>query len=276
MGFSRGLGPAVALIMALVHFAPALRAQPAINELADALLLNEVADVLRQEGIRYGQDIDRDFLDGRGGAYFAEEVAQIYDADAMLQVLKTNLNARMSQADIAESLMFFDTERGRTILRLEISARLAITDSAVEEMAMASYAAAVEGGDGRLDAIRQFIDINDLTERNVAGALGSNYQFFLGMAEGGSHGMSDGDIIDQVWSQEQEIRAEVGRWLGSYLFMAYAPLSEADMQAYLAYSGTPAGRSMNAAVFDGFDEMYRAIYYSLGVAVAQSLLASDL
>ena len=276
MILSRCLRPAVVLVMVLVLSAPALRARPAINELADALLLNEVADVLRQEGIRYGQDLDRDFLGGRGGTFFAEEVARIYDTSAMLRVLKDNLNARMSESDIAESLMFFDTERGRAILRLEVSARRAMADSAVEDLAKTSYAAAVEDGHGKLDAVRRFIDINDLTERNVAGALSSSYQFFLGLADGGSNNMTDGDITGQIWRQEQEIRADIAQWLGSYLFMAHAPLSDADMQAYLAFSGTSAGQSMNAALFDGFDEMYRTIYYSLGVAVARSLHASDL
>ncbi len=120
------------------------------------------------------------------------------------------------------------------------------------------------------------MQINDLTERNVSGALGANYRFYRGLVDGGSHRMGEGEILDLVWSEEDAIRADTDGWLRRFLFMAYSPLSEQDMQAYLEFSESETGQALNAALFDGFDRMYHTIYYALGRAVADELQASDL
>jgi hypothetical protein len=88
--------------------------------------------------------------------------------------------------------------------------------------------------------------------------------------------MSEGEIMDLVWSEEDAIRADTDGWMRRFLFMAYSPLSDQDMQAYLAFSESDAGQALNAALFDGFDDMYHAIYYDLGRAVADELQASEL
>ena len=194
----------------------------------------------------------------------------------MLQVLRAALKRRMSEEEIAESLAFFDTEAGHRILRLEVSARLAMSDPAVEDAALEAFAAAAGEGDPRAADVERFVEVNDLSERNVSGALSSNYRFYLGLVDGGGREMGDDEIIDEVWGQEEEIRATTGDWLNSFLYMAYQPLSDAEMQAYLDYSASEGGQALNAALFDGFDEMFHAIYYALGRAVAQAIQGSDL
>ncbi|WP_370304332.1 hypothetical protein [Pseudooceanicola sp.] len=240
------------------------------------LLLPEVVDLLRGEGLRNGETIDADFLGGRGGRHFAAEVARLYDAAAMLATLRRHLSDGMSGGQISRSLAFFDSETGRRILRLEVSAREAIREPSGEEAAGAAFAAAQARGDLRAQAVEEFIAVNDLDDRNVAGALTSNYRFFRGLTEGGGNRMSDGEILDQVWSQADSLRDETSSWLRAYMFMAYQPLDTEEMAAYLAYSRSPEGQALNAALFAAFDEMYSAIYYGLGLAVAQAMGASDL
>ena len=58
--------------------------------------------------------------------------------------------------------------------------------------------------------------------------------------------------------------------------MAYGPLSDSEMQAYLDFSETEAGQALNGALFDGFDAMYREIYFALGLSVAEALQSSEL
>ena len=264
-----------ALAIAVCACLPA-GAETRAERLGEALLLQEVVDILRQEGLAYGRSLDTDLLAGAGGRYFAAQVARFYDSGAMLEVLNDSIAEHMSDKAIADSLAFFDSEEGRRILQFEVSARIAMSDPAVEDAALAAFQAALDKGDPRAEDVVRFIEINDLAERNVAGALSSNYRFFLGLVDGGGRKMSEAEIIDEVWGQEDEIRVQTGTWLNSFLYLAYQPLSDEVMRAYLDYSDTAAGQALNTALFDGFDEMYHAIYYALGRAVAQAMQASEL
>lgn len=267
---------ALAMIAGLLVLAAPVSAEDAAARLVKVLLLPEVAEILRAEGLGYGADLDRDFLGASGSGHFSEQISQIYDTGAMVQVMRAELLKGMPPAAIAESLTFFDTPTGQQILQLELSGRKAMTDPSVEELAQDAYAEAARRKDQRAMQIDRFIEINDLTERNVAGALSSNFQFFLGLSEGGGQDMTEAEIIDEVWNQEEETRTETRQWLRAFLFMAYGPLSDDQMAAYLEYSETAAGQALNAALFAGFDEMYRTIYYALGLAVAQAMQSSEL
>ncbi|MEX0340371.1 MAG: DUF2059 domain-containing protein [Arenibacterium sp.] len=256
--------------------APLAQARDGVAALSEALLLPDVVALLREEGLRYGNSLDDDVLSSTGGRYFAEQIARIYNTDTMIKVLEDMLSAGMTEDEIAESVAFFATDSGQRILRLEVSARKAMGDPAIDEIAEDAWRSAEADADARFKTVLEFIEINDLNERNVAGALSSNYHFFRGLVEGGSHKMSEDEMLSEVWAQEEDIRSETSTWLKSFLFMAYSPLSDEEMAAYLAYSDSGAGQALNAALFDGFDEMYRTIYFALGLAVAEGLQASEL
>ena len=76
--------------------------------------------------------------------------------------------------------------------------------------------------------------------------------------------------------EEPEIRAETEGWLFAYLHLAYGPLPVDDLETYLAFSRTDAGKALNAALFDGYEAMYRDISYALGRAVALSAQGNDI
>ena len=71
--------------------------------------------------------------------------------------------------------------------------------------------------------------------------------------------MTEDQILTDVWSQEADIRENTTDWLFSFLFMAYAPLDDADLEAYIAFSQTDAGETINRAMFDSFDELFTGI-----------------
>ena len=48
------------------------------------------------------------------------------------------------------------------------------------------------------------------------------------------------------------------------------------LETYLAFSRTDAGKALNAALFDGYEAMYRDISYALGRAVALSAQGNDI
>lgn len=246
------------------------------DRLADVLRISEVIDVMLDEGQAFGADLDRDMLDGQGGASWAAQVSRVYDRDVMENAVRKALNTRLSDSDIEQSLAFFDTELGQRILTLESTARQAMSDTAIEEIARAIYEDMDRQGDVRLNEIARFVDINDLLERNVTGALNATYHFMRGLAEGGASDMSDTDMTSDIWSQEEETRADIRGWLFGFLLMAYGPLSDEDLDAYIVFSQTGAGQALNAALFDGFDGTYLEISHALGLMVARAMKTSDL
>lgn len=246
------------------------------NDLTQVLRLDEVIGVLRDEGIAFAQDLDRDMLGGQGGAFWAEQVAQVYDPDRMQETLRSALASGMDGDQIEQSLSFFRTDLGQRILSLETSARQAMTDPEIEQIASDTYAALKKSGDERLTTIARFIEVNDLLERNVASTLGASYYFMRGLAEGGANDMSEDQITGDVWSQEDEVRADTELWLYGFLLLAYRPLSDEDLDAYITYSESPAGQALNSALFNGFDGMYLGISHALGVLVAEASASSDL
>lgn len=264
-------GAAVALAAAL----PAV-ASPTAEDMARTLKLPEVAAILRDEGLDYAGTIETDLLGGAGGALWQARVAALYDPARIEAGLRDAIAATMSPGEIEAAIAFFGTDRGQAILDHENAARRAMSDPAVEEAARAHVEELSAADDAHLARVQEFVEANDLLERNVAGALSSNYQFLRGFADGGGASMSDSDIVSDVWGQEAEVREDTGSWLLAFLVMAYAPLPPDDLQAYTAFSQSQAGRALNAALFTGFETLYRDISYALGLMAGQGMQGSDL
>jgi hypothetical protein len=260
----------------LVGLVAPVSADPDARALADLLRMDEMIAVMQEEGVAFGLDLDRDMLDGQGGAYWADEVSRIYSQDRMVGAVQDALANSMDGPQRAKAAAFFGTALGQRILTLETSARVAMANVDVEEIARANFEMLDGSNDSRLQAITRFVTFNDLLERNVAGALSANYYFMVGLVEGGASKMGDEDIVAEVWSQEQETRDDTKGWLYGFLLMAYQPLSDADLQAYIDFSETPSGQALNAALFEGFDVGYRDISYDLGISVARFSGSRDL
>lgn len=246
------------------------------RDLSRVLKLTEVIDILHAEGMDYAENIETQMLPGGGGAFWQQIVDRLYDKAAMEQVLTDTLASDMSAAQIEDSIAFFGSAQGQSILSFENAARAAMSDPEIEDIARAAYIDLRDSGDPRLDQIDRFVEANDLVERNVAGALSSQFQFFRGLADGEAFAMSEDDILADVYGQEPEIRADTEDWLFGFLLMAYQPLSDDDMEAYIAFSATDSGKALNAALFEGFERMYRDISYGLGLAASRAMVGSDL
>jgi hypothetical protein len=96
-------------------------------------------------------------------------------------------------------------------------------------------------------------------------------------AEGGFESdLTEDQMLQNVWSQEPAIRDETETWLYPYLALAYQPLSDDDMQAYLAFSKLPEGKAINAAVFAAFNVLFSDISGQLGQAAAKQMHGEDI
>lgn len=252
--------------------------QTQTQELYAALRLPEILEVMREEGISYGAKIGDDLFPVAIDPDWSAQVELIYDITRMRAQSEVAFAKELEGADIPAMLAFFSTEPGLSFSALEVSARRAQLDEAVEAAAQDSAAVAVADNTPRYQLIMRFAQANDLIETNVVGALNANYAFYQGLTQGGAAqpGLTDDEILATVWDQEPEIRRTTTEWVVSFLLMAYQPLTDADLEAYIAFSETPAGADLNRAVFNAFDQMFIDISRSLGVASAKYMIGDTL
>lgn len=265
---------AAVFVAAWMGVSPPLAAQDA-NRLFEALRLDDVVDVMREEGIAAGEELEADLFPGRGGHLWDQVIRDIYDQTEMLEAVSTNFEGAVADASVAPLLEFFESETGQRVVELEIAARRAMIDETVEAAAAESARDATKA---RRRLIESFIDANDLIEQNVTGALNSNFAFYRGLMDGEAPigTLSEDQVIADVYASEPQVRAETIEWLESYLTLAYAPVEDEVLQHYLDLSRSEAGQDLNAAIFTAFDGLYDDISYDLGRAAARFMSGQDL
>ncbi len=249
-----------------------------IDTLYRALGLPEIIAIMRDEGIDYGRELQADLFGGRGGPHWHRLVDEIYDVDRMQAVVRNRLDSELAAENLAPMIAFFTSEKGREIVALEVSARRALLDEGIEEASREALEALILDSDPRLELLRDFAEAGELVENNVVGAMNSNYAFYTGLAAGGAYpgDLTEEQILTDVWSQEESIRAETEEWLYSYLNLAYRPLSDEDLAAYTAFFRTETGVTLNRAIFAAFDEMFTAVSLALGQGASRFLAGQEL
>lgn len=264
----------VAVVTCLCLAAP-VRAEP-VEDLLSALRMDEMLEVMREEGVAYGAELAQDMLPGGDSARWQALLTQIYDTDKMRTVVRNGFDDTLKGRDLTQVTTFFDTDLGQSITALELSARRAMADDSVEEAARETYRSLQGEETPRVAQITRFIEANDLLEANVAGALNASFRFFSGLVDGGGLAMSESEILTDVWSQEEETREDTQEWLYAFLLLAYQPLEDDELEAYIDLSTSEQGRALNRALFAGFNTMYDDISYALGLAAAQMMQQQDL
>lgn len=255
-------------------------AEVSIPSLAAALQLDALFAILRDEGMTYSDTLEADMFPGGGGPEWAADVASIYAVTDLRRTFDAVLQAELADDPdmLAEILAFYTSDVGKRVVGLEIEARRAFVDTATEEAARVAADKRFAARDPLVPLLRRFIEAGDLIEMNVAGSMSGSLAFLTGMSDAGVYGeaMPAEDIMSQVWGQEDQIRDDTTSWLYAYLGLAYAPLSEADMQAYIDFMESPAGKRVNSALFTAFDRVFHTVSYDLGGAAARAMLGRDI
>lgn len=260
----------------LAGSATADETQAQFEALLNALQIEETVHVMHDEGVAYGKEVGADMLPDADAVSWQRVVNRIHDADTMRALVEQGFADALAGEDLTPMLDFLQTPRGQNIVGLEIAARRAFLDSVVEEAARDRLEQRRDENAPVLDQIAQLIHDSDLIERNVTGALNSNLMFYNGLVDGGALEMSQDDILSDVWSQEDTVREDARDWMNAFLLMAYEPLAPEDLQAYVEFYRTPAGRVLNRAMFDAFNRMYEELSYILGRAVARHMQSEKL
>ena len=179
--------------------------------LFDAMELPGIIAVMAREGEAYGAELGGQLYQGEAlPDEWTATVAGIYDAGRMETEVLEDFAAALRGEDVAPMLAFFAAEPGATFARLELSAREAMLDDDVEQMAKEAAAVAIGEGSPRLDLIRRYAEANDLVETNVVAALNGNMAYYLGPA-------GDEDLEALIAFSE----TEAGQALNQAVFAAF-------------------------------------------------------
>lgn len=271
--------PIAAPILTAITFAmPAAAQESQTDVLYDLLMLPEIIDIMREEGISYGDTIGQDLFAGDPSPDWDATVQTIYDYDVMDAFVRADFETSLEGADIEPMIEFFVSLQGQMLVGLEVSARRALLDEAVEEASKEAAAMALADENPRMALVGQFVEVNNLIETNVAGALNSNLAFYNGLLAGNAFegSLTEEQILSDVWGQEAEIRESTTDWINSFLFMAYQPVEDSDLEDYIAFSQTEAGERLNRAMFESFDQLFAEISWGLGRAAANQMTMQEL
>jgi hypothetical protein len=256
------------------------QSEVSVDQLGKVMQLDALFDVLREEGLAYGDTLEADMFPSGGGAEWRQAVSDIYD----VAQLRDRFDAAMKEAlgddpaVLTEIAAFFVSDLGQRVVGLEIEARRVFLDPAGEEAAQVAADDAAAASDPKVALIRRMIEASDLVEMNVAGSMTGNLAFMTGMAGTGAYGrdMPQEQILSDIWAQEDRVRADTSTWLYAYLGLAYASLSEAELETYVAFWESPAGKQLNAALFTAFDQVFRPVSSDLGRAAGRAMQGRDI
>lgn len=261
--------------------APAAQASLRDDTLAllDAVGMEESFGIMVEAGRRDAGAMAETLFPARGGQGWTRLVERLYTPTVLRRTfVRAFPEDRLPAARARDILDFFTSETGQRVVAGELTAWRAITDPEVEARAITLFEERRAAGDPRIDLLTRLIASNDFVDLNVMAALNSNYAFLSAMSEGGAYErpIPQETILSRVWQQEPRIRAEATRWLYAFQLMAYADLSDAELEAYIAFSDSEAGRAYNSALFSGFDAVYTEMSTRLGTAAAQFMTGEPL
>ena len=180
------------------------------------------------------------------------------------------------RAAVAEALSFWEGGLGRRVVLLEIGAREALAAPDIEATARESFAAAAARGNPRAAQVRALMDAADLVEPAVAASLNIAVATLEGAQEAAQNGPRDPSIIEDAWAQEPEIRADQTGWIEALVFMASAPLSDAEMVRLIEAAGHPGNRRLSAILNEAATTTFVDVARDLGRASALRLQGEQL
>ncbi|TBN39525.1 DUF2059 domain-containing protein [Paracoccus subflavus] len=247
----------------------------------DTMRLDDLAPLIRDEAVAEGALMGETLFPGGETDRWAEIVAAIHDPARLRVLFVAGMTAALAGTDLRDlqaGLDFYRGDLGQRLLELEIVARRAMLNEAVEDAARAAFARAQQDGTHRAELIARLIDTADLVEPNVASGLNAAIAFaqaFQG-AGGLPMPMTQEEILTDAWAREPQLRADAQDWIGAYLFLAYAPLTDAQLETAIAFAGSPGGRAIARLMLAGFDTAFLQVSRDMGVAAAIEIRARPL
>ena len=257
---------------------PALAQNTQSELLFDALGLPDIVDIMREEGVVYGAQIGTDLFPNQVSPAWRATVETIYDSSAMHASVEAAFIHALDNQDVTPMVAFFSSDLTKTLVSHEVSARRALLDDTVDQASKDVATVAKFNNTERFQLVDAFVQTNDLIEINVAGAMNSNVAFYMGLMAGGAmdEALTQDQILNDVWDQAADIRANTSEWVYGFLLLAYDPVRGADLETYTAFSASNTGVALIGALFVAFDDMFDSKSFALGREAARVMAGQDL
>lgn len=235
----------------------------------------ETLDLMRQEGIAQGKVLGADLFGSAENREWLLALDRVYDTSRMAKVYDAALSQVLARDPqlVDDVTPFLGGDLGARILALELEARRTTLDEIALEAAREVLAEIEQTDKNRRAQIERLVVAADLMESNVMAGLNGNVAFYRAMAAAGAPGATtnEAEMLAQVWAQEAEIRASTADFLYPLMALAYAPLTEADLQSYVDFSESPPGRRFNAAMNEAFAPVMIDLSRALGAEAGRML-----
>lgn len=249
-----------------------------LDHLADLLHVEKMIEILSEEGQEYGQSLAEEMFGARNNPQWDRRLNDIYQKSEMTVEFRSKFDPLIDEETLSALIAFFDTPFGEKLVRLEMTAREAISNPDVKDASSEVLEQMIAEDDPLLPQLRDYIDVNDLVDLNVASSMNESFAFLSAMGKAGAlvGDSSESTILSDVWGDEPQIRLDTEEWLMSYLALCYAPLTSEEMERNIAFGRSEEGRIFNQALFAAFNEIYMVISTELGRGAAGVLLSEEL
>ena len=247
-----------------------------ISDLYDALHMDRINEIIRLEGIQDAEGTGEAYLPPNSVDRFVAQAKSVYQLEAMERDFKRLLTQNLSIPDANKILLFYQKPLGKVASELEVSARIAISDAHIEEMAKIKLKEAVKSKNKRLDEIESVIRTLELVEQNLIGAYAAQFAFMYELSKLGVIELSKQEMIDLITNDEEKLKSEILEWLMAFSHMAYTPMSDEEFSDYSDFSKSELGIALNKALFSVYNEMAKDQSQRLASILGEFMKSEDL
>ena len=247
-----------------------------ISDLYDALHMDRINEIIRLEGIQDAEGTGEAYLPPNSVDRFVAQAKSVYQLERMERDFKRLLTQNLSIPDANKILLFYQKPLGKVASELEVSARIAISDAHIEEMAKIKLKEAVKSKNKRLDEIESVIRTLELVEQNLIGAYAAQFAFMYELSKLGVIELSKQEMIDLITNDEEKLKSEILEWLMAFSHMAYMPMSDKEFSDYSDFSKSELGIVLNKALFSVYNEMAKDQSQRLASILGEFMKSEDL
>ena len=247
-----------------------------ISDLYDALHMDRINEIIRLEGIQDAEGTGEAYLPPNSVDRFVAQAKSVYQLEAMERDFKRLLTQNLSIPDANKILLFYQKPLGKVASELEVSARIAISDAHIEEMAKIKLKEAVKSKNKRLDEIESVIRTLELVEQNLIGAYAAQFAFMYELSKLGVIELSKQEMIELITNDEEKLKSEILEWLMAFSHMAYMPMSDKEFSDYSDFSKSELGIVLNKALFSVYNEMAKDQSQRLASILGEFMKSEDL
>ncbi|MGZ3216542.1 hypothetical protein [Paracoccus sp. T5] len=237
--------------------------------------------ILRDEAVREAGRLEEEGVIQGNGPPWPSIVARIHDTGRLEEMFRAGAVDALDRVNgdrLDAGLRFYEDGLGQRLVALETGARRNLLDEETEAEALEAFERALDQDAPRAEQILRLIDRADLVAPNVASGLNASLAFSRGFADGGGFDMplTDEQAMAEAWAQQEQIEVDATEWLQGFLMLAYAPLTDAEMETYIAYASSPEGQALAQVLFAAFDRVFAQTSYDMGLAAALRLQGRQL